>query len=62
MKHAKLQLHMGLVCDGAYSTNGIPLTEVNGVYFPTDTYYNCNPFPEVWMEIFQDESGLQILR
>ena len=26
MKHAKLQLHMGLVCDGAYSTDGIPLT------------------------------------
>lgn len=58
MKHARLQLHMGLVCDGVYSTDGIALTEVNGVHFPTDTYYNCNPFPEVWMEIFQEDIGL----
>lgn len=54
-KYARLQLHMGLVCDGYYSTEGLGLVEADGVYFPIDRYYNCNPFPDVWMEIFQGE-------
>jgi hypothetical protein len=41
-----------LVCDGKFDTSNLNLYKYNGVYFPDDTYYNVNPFPDVWMEIF----------
>jgi hypothetical protein len=31
------------------------LFKYNNVYFPDENYYNCNPFPPEWMEMFDPE-------
>ncbi|CAD8042870.1 unnamed protein product [Paramecium primaurelia] len=50
-----LNLQVGLFCDGQYNTGKLNLYKYNNVYFPDDNYYNCNPFPPEWMEIFDPQ-------
>ena len=45
----------GLVCDGDFNTASMNLHKFNDVYFPNDDFYNCNIFPEEWIEIFMSE-------
>ena len=42
----------GLVSDDIYSTSHLNLVKNNGIYIPDEDYYNCNPFPDIWMEYF----------
>jgi len=39
---AALKLVMGLVKDGGYRTSMMNLYKYNNVYFPEETFYNCN--------------------
>jgi len=39
---AALKLVMGLVKDGGYKTSMMNLYKYNNVYFPEETFYNCN--------------------
>ena len=49
---AALKLVMGLVNDGDYKTSSMNLYKYNNIYFPDETFYNCNKFPLEWIEIF----------
>lgn len=49
----------GLVCDGDFNTASMNLHKYNGIYFPNDDFYNCNIFPEEWIEIFMGEVGFR---
>lgn len=42
----------GLVCDGNFNTASMNLHKFNSIYFPDEDFYNCNMFPEEWIEIF----------
>ncbi len=42
-------------CDGAYDTGKLNLFKYNNIYFPDENYYNCNPFPPEWMEMFDPQ-------
>ncbi|KAM3136909.1 hypothetical protein pb186bvf_010994 [Paramecium bursaria] len=55
-QYCTLNFQVGLVCDGQYNTGKLNLYKHNNVYFPDDNYYNCNPFPPEWMEMFDPES------
>ena len=30
-----------------------------GVYFPQDEFYNCDPLPEAWIELFLNKDELK---
>ena len=42
----------GLVCDGQYNTENLNLYKYNGIYFPDENFYNSDPFPNEWMEMY----------
>lgn len=50
----------GLVCDGNFNTGSMNLHKYNGIYFPNDDFFNCNIFPEEWIEIFMDVYSIDI--
>ena len=50
--YCELNLQVGLFCDGLYNTGKLNLYKYNNIYFPDENYYNCNPFPPEWMEMF----------
>jgi len=43
---------LGLVFDDTYNTQHLNLYNYNGIYFPDEGFYNTNPFPRAWMEMF----------
>lgn len=51
-RYCTLKIMAGLVCDGDFNTASMNLHKSNGVYFPDEDFYNCNMFPEEWIEIF----------
>ncbi|EGR33878.1 hypothetical protein IMG5_033670 [Ichthyophthirius multifiliis] len=51
-KYCVLKINTGLVYDGEYNTGKLNLQKYNDVYFPDENFYNCNPFPDEWMEMF----------
>ncbi|KRX03758.1 hypothetical protein PPERSA_04266 [Pseudocohnilembus persalinus] len=52
-KYCNLYLNCGLVCDeGKLDTQYMNLYKYNGIYFPDESYYNCNILPDIWMELF----------
>ena len=54
-EYCTIRFTAGLVCDGDFNTASMNLHKFNGIYFPNDDFYNCNIFPEEWIEIFMDE-------
>ena len=48
----------GLTCDGDFNTASMNLHKYHDIYFPNDDFYNCNIFPEEWIEIFKEEGEL----
>jgi hypothetical protein len=58
-KYLVLKTISGLVCDGNYNTAKMNLYRFNGIYFPDDGFYNCNPFPIEWIEVFVDGRPLE---
>lgn len=54
-KYCTLKMMGGLVCDGDFNTASMNLHKFNGIYFPDEDFYNCNIFPEEWIEIFLGE-------
>lgn len=53
-EYATLKLTSGLMFDGLSDTSNLNLFKTNSVYLPDEDFYNCNVFPEQWMEIFTD--------
>ncbi|KRX07210.1 hypothetical protein PPERSA_00367 [Pseudocohnilembus persalinus] len=51
-KYCVLTLNVGLVCDKQYNTAKLNLYKYNNIYFPDENYYNSNPFPNEWCEMF----------
>lgn len=51
-KYCVLKINAGLVCDGEYNTGKLNLHKYNDIYFPDESFYNSNPFPDEWMEMF----------
>ena len=51
-KIAGLKLVVGLVNDDISNTKSMNLYKYNNVYFPEETFYNCNIFPTEWIEVF----------
>ncbi len=51
---ASLKVIIGLVNDGDYNTTSMNLYKYKDVYFPDQDFYNCNIFPEEWIEIFSE--------
>lgn len=54
-KYCTLKMLCGLVCDGDFNTASMNLHKYNGIYFPDEDFYNCNIFPEEWIEIFKED-------
>ena len=50
-----IKITVGLVCDYQVLTNKLyaPLYRFYDVYFPDESYFNCDPLPVVWMELFE---------
>jgi len=51
----------GLTCDGNFNTASMNLHKYNEIYFPNDDFYNCNIFPEEWIEIFKEEVSMKLM-
>ena len=56
-----LTMKCGLMCDDHVETNDIMLYPYNNVYFPDNHYYNSQPLPIEWLEIFESKEKLQDL-
>jgi len=41
-----------LVWDAKYNTENLNLYKYNNIYFPDESFYNTDPFPNEWMEMF----------
>ncbi|KAL4506485.1 hypothetical protein ABPG72_000056 [Tetrahymena utriculariae] len=54
-KYCVLKINAGLVCDGEYNTGKLNLHKHNDIYFPDESFYNSNPFPDEWMEMFDPQ-------
>ncbi len=50
-RYSTVETYVGLVCDGAMATEMFPLRESEGLFFPAQDYFNCNPLPSEWMEV-----------
>lgn len=51
-----LQSMLGLVCDGSHDTGSMNLYKFHGIYFPNQDFYNCNIFPQEWLEVFSEST------
>lgn len=53
----KLKMVVGFSCDALIHAKSLPIgiRRYMGVYFPEEGYFNSDPFPDEWMEIFQDD-------
>lgn len=52
-KYCTVKVIFGLVCDGIFNTESMNLYKHNNAYLPDEDFYNSNPFPMEWMEIFE---------
>ena len=50
-----LRAVIGLKKDYETRTENIDLKLLKGVYFPIDSFYNCDPLPQTWLELFSRE-------
>eukprot|EP00347_Sterkiella_histriomuscorum_P020821 403336337 len=50
---------VGLKKDYETRSENIRLQLYQGVYIPTDSYYNCDPLPQTWIELFYARQHLQ---
>ena len=55
-EYMSLKIMLGLVSDGEYNTAHLNLYSFNDVLFPDDDFYNCNVFPNQWIEIFTEDA------
>ena len=53
-----VNLTVGLKKDQEIKTEKIVLYKYGNVYFPNNDYYNSDPLPIEWMEIFEDSKNL----
>jgi len=51
-EYCTVSLCVGLVSDGIYNTEKFCLYKYSNIYFPDENFYNSNPFPDEWMEMF----------
>lgn len=49
---------MGLSLDHDVRTEKITLYNYKGVFFPEESYYNCDPLPLEWLELFETKDNL----
>lgn len=47
-----LKVIIGLKKDYETRTEKIDLRQYKGVYVPLGTYFNCDPLPQTWLELF----------
>ena len=47
-----IKINAGLVWDAKYNTENLNLYKFNNIYFPDESFYNSDPFPNEWMEMF----------
>jgi len=57
-RYCTVKAIFGLVCDGKINTELMNLYKHNNVYLPDENFYNSNPFPMEWMEIFEKKDIL----
>jgi hypothetical protein len=53
-----LSLQAGLVCDSEkqkYNTGNLNLYRYHNIFFPDESFYNANEFPDEWMEMFEPQ-------
>jgi hypothetical protein len=51
-----LNLTCGLKKDNEIKDEDLRLYEYGAAYFPDNTYYNCDPIPIEWLELFQNRN------
>jgi hypothetical protein len=49
---------VGLVCDDMINTETMNLYKHNGIYLPDEGFFNSNPFPTEWLEMFEKSDVL----
>jgi hypothetical protein len=47
-----MRIVIGLRRDYENRVDDIDVKHHNGLYFPADQFYNCDPLPESWLELF----------
>jgi len=47
-------LTCGLIKDNEIKDEALKLYDYGGIYFPENTYYNCDPIPIEWLELYQE--------
>lgn len=50
---------VGFKKDQEIKTEQIELYKYGNVYFPNNDYYNSDPLPMEWLELFEDHKNLQ---
>lgn len=60
-KISNFQMHMtiGIKEDMKIKTENIMLYKFNEVFFPDNSYYNSDPLPVEWIEVFQETEALK---
>lgn len=63
-KITNFQMHMtiGIKEDLKIKTENIMLYRFNDVFFPDNSYYNSDPLPVEWIEVFQENQALKEMR
>ena len=59
MKNFFINLTAGLKRDQEITAERLALYKHNGVYFPDNAYYNCDPLPVEWLELFESPEVLR---
>ena len=53
-----LNLTCGLIKDNEIKDEELKLYKYDWVYFPDNFYYNCDPIPIEWLELFEDRNDI----
>jgi len=49
-----MNMTVGMKMDHNIKNNDLNMYNYGDVYFPDPNYFNCDPFPIEWLELFQD--------
>jgi hypothetical protein len=58
IKNFQMHMTVGIKEDLKIKTENIMLYRFNDVFFPDSSYYNSDPLPVEWIEVFQESSAM----
>lgn len=55
-QYMNMKMSVGLACDSDINVKTLPINirRYMGLYFPEESYFNSDPLPNEWMELFDD--------